>query len=489
MYSGEELPQKVLSANAYFGAIPIARALAAGADVVITGRCVDSAVTLAPLMHEFGWREDDYDRLAAGSLAGHIIECGCQATGGLFTDWESVPGWEDIGYPIVECHADGSFFVTKAPGTGGLISTAVVAEQMLYEMGDPAAYVLPDVVCDITGVEITEAGPNRVRVSGARGFAPTPTYKVCATYPDGYRCIAILNIIGIDAAKKAQRTAEAILARTRAIFRELNLADYSATHVEVLGAEAVYGPHARTGATREAVLRLAVAHGNRLALEIFSREIAPAGTSWSPGTTGMGGGGRPKATPAVKPCFFLLDKAQCAASVVLDGKRLAVAVPAPGVCAEATRGPTQAQAETLVSQDAVVAAQQRAIPAAPQGARATVPLIRLAWGRSGDKGDTANIGIIARRPEYLPLLRAQLTPAAVKQYFSHLVQGEVERFEVPGIHAMNFLLHEALGGGGMASLRVDPLAKGYAQMLLDFPIVVPEGLAESALLPTFGGKN
>jgi Acyclic terpene utilisation family protein AtuA len=457
MYSGAELPQRILSANAYLGALPIARALDAGADVVITGRCVDSAVALGPLMHEFGWREDDYDSLAAGSLAGHIIECGCQATGGLFTDWESVPRWDDIGYPILECRADGSFVVTKAPGTGGLVSRAAVAEQMLYELGDPSAYVLPDVVCDFSGVQIEEVAPERVRLIGARGLAPTPSYKVCATYPDGYRCTAILNIIGIDAAKKARRTAEAILARTRAIFRELNLADYSATRIEVLGAETVYGPHARHGATREAVMRLAVAHGKREALEIFAREIAPAGTSWSPGTTGMGGG-RPKATPAVKPCFFLLDKSQCEASVTIEGERLPVAIPTGGGYVVGARKPALQPGETM---------------AAP-GATRTVPLVRLAWGRSGDKGDTANIGIIARRPEYLPLLRAQLTPAAVKQHFSHLVQGEVERFEVPGIQALNFLLYEALGGGGMASLRVDLLAKGYAQMLLDFPVAVPE---------------
>ncbi len=472
MYSGAELPQKIFSANAYLGAIPIARALAAGADVVITGRCVDSAVALGPLMHEYGWREDDYDRLAAGSLAGHILECGCQATGGLFTDWESVPGWEDIGYPILECHADGSFVVTKAPGTGGLVNRAVVAEQMLYEMGNPGAYVLPDVVCDVTAVEIAEIGPDRVRVSGARGTAPTPTYKVCATYPDGFRCTAILNIIGIAAARKAERTAEAILARTRAIFRELKLADYSATRIELLGAETVYGPHARTGAAREVVLRLAVAHENRQALEIFSREIAPAGTSWSPGTTGMGGG-RPKATPALKPCFFLLDKAKCEPSFTMDGLRRPVAIPAAGGFAEALRQPAPAQGGTLVA----------------EGKTQVLTLVKLAWGRSGDKGDTANIGIIARRPEFLPLLRAQLTPAAVKQYFSHLVQGEVERFEVPGIHALNFLLHAALGGGGMASLRVDPLAKGYAQILLDFPIVVPEGLLDRLRRPEFGGKR
>ena len=464
MYTGAELPPKILSANAYLGAIPIARALAAGADVVITGRCVDSAVALGPLMYEFGWREDDYDRLAAGSLAGHILECGCQATGGLFTDWEAVPRWEDIGYPILECHADGSFVVTKAPGTGGLVNRAVVAEQMLYEMGDPGAYVLPDVVCDVTGVAIVELGPDRVRVSGARGLAPTASYKVCATYADGYRCTAILNIVGIDAAKKAQRTAEAILARTREIFRELGLTDYTATRIELLGAESEYGPHARALGTREVVLRLAVAHANRTALEIFSREIAPAGTSWSPGTTGVGGG-RPKATPAVKPCFFLLEKSTCEASITLAGARQAVAVPVSGGFSDALRKPAPAQGGTLVA----------------QGATQLLPLVRLAWGRSGDKGDSANIGVIARRPEFLPLLRAQLTSAAVKQYFSHLVQGEVERFEVPGIQALNFLLHQALGGGGMASLRVDPLAKGYAQMLLDFPVAVPEALAALAL--------
>ena len=457
MYSGAELPQRILSANAYLGALPIARALAAGADVVITGRCVDSAVALGPLIHEFGWRENDYDRLAAGSLAGHIAECGCQATGGLFTDWESVPRWDDIGYPILECHADGSFVVTKAPGTGGLVSRAVVAEQMLYEMGDPGAYMLPDVVCDFTGVQIEEVGADRVRVSGARGLAPTPTYKVCATYPDGYRCTAILNIIGIAAAKKALRTAEAILARTRAIFGELGLPDYSASRIEVLGAETVYGPHARSAATREAVMRLAVAHAKREALEIFAREIAPAGTSWSPGTTGMGGG-RPKVTPAVKPCFFLLEKKTCEASYTLDGARRVVAIPAAGGFAESSRNPAPAQGGTLV----------------PEGPTQQLALVRLAWGRSGDKGDSANIGIIARRPEFLPLLRAQLTPATVKQYFTHLVLGEVERFEVPGIHALNFLLHQALGGGGMASLRVDPLAKGYAQMLLDFRVAVPQ---------------
>jgi len=461
MISGAPIPDRVASANAYLGAIPIARALSAGADVVITGRCVDSAVVLGPLMHEFGWGAEDYDRLAAGSLAGHLIECGCQATGGLFTDWEQVPRWEDIGYPILECDADGSFTVTKPDDTGGLVTPQVLAEQMLYEIGDPAAYVLPDVVCDFTRVTLERSGEHRVRVTGARGSPPTDRYKVCATYAEGFRSVATLTVIGIDAAKKARRTGEAILARTRGIFRQLGLPDYAGTRIEVLGAEDVYGPHARALATREAVLRLAVHHPSRQALEIFAREIAPAGTSWSPGTTGMGG--RPAVSPLVRLFSFSLPKSQVGVTLSIDGSDEAVAIPPGGA-------PLQSSAPQASG------AVESALPAEPS---VTLPLIKLAHGRSGDKGDSANIGIIARKPEYLALLREQLTPEAVKRYFAHLVRGDVVRYEVPGIHAFNFVLHGALDGGGMASLRNDPLGKGLAQMLLDMAIRVPSDLAGS----------
>jgi len=460
MTSGAPIPDRIASANAYLGAIPIARALSAGADVVLTGRCVDSAVVLGPLMHEFGWGAEDYDRLAAGSLAGHLIECGCQATGGLYTDWEQVPRWEDIGYPILECEADGSFTVTKPDDTGGLVTPRVLAEQMLYEIGDPAAYVLPDVVCDFTRVTLEQAGEQRVRVTGARGSPPTDCYKVCATYAEGFRSVATLTVIGIDAAKKARRTGEAILARTRGIFRQLGLPDYAGTRIEVLGAEDVYGPHARARATREAVLRLAVHHPSRQALEIFAREIAPAGTSWSPGTTGMGG--RPAVSPLVKLFTFTLPKSDVTVKLSMPGEEQTVAIP----CGEAK---PQAAPPRMTG---------GAAPAAPAGPHLTLPLVELAHGRSGDKGDSANIGIIARKPEFMSLLRAQLTPEAVKAYFAHLVQGEVLRYEVPGIHAFNFVLHGALDGGGMASLRNDPLGKGLAQMLLDMPILVPTDLKE-----------
>ena len=460
LQSGAPLPAKVLTANAYLGALPVKAALDAGAQIVVTGRCVDSAVTLGALMHAFGWAADDWDRLAQGSLAGHIIECGCQATGGLHTDWEAVPDWAHIGYPVIECDADGSFVVTKPPGTGGLVNTAVVAEQMLYEIGDPRRYLLPDVTCDFSHVRLEQAGDQRVRVTGARGLAPPPDYKVCATYMDGFRCSAQLTIVGLDAARKAQRTGEAILERTRGLLAKQGLGDYTRSRIEVLGSEAGnYGPHARAADVREAVLRVVVLHPNKAALELFAREIAPAGTSWSPGTTGADGG-RPSPSPSIKQYAFLLRKERLQPAVVLDDESLPVAVPVGQAAVPAPDGVPSKPAQAPAASDGV-----------------DVPLIRLAWARSGDKGDNSNIGVIARRPEWLPLLREQLTETRVQEWLAHLVQGEVTRFDVPGIHAMNFLCTRALDGGGMASLRNDALGKGMAQILLSMPVQVPRAIA------------
>ncbi len=460
MFTGEALPEKILSANAYLGATPVAQALAAGADIVITGRCVDSVTTLGPLIHEFGWTPADLDKLAGGSLAGHIIECGCQATGGLHTDWERVEDWPNIGYPIIECRADGSFDLTKPAGTGGLIARAAVAEQLLYEIGDPGAYLLPDVTCDFRSVVIEQVAADRVRLSGALGRAPTDSYKVSATQLDGYRCAGTMVIIGIDARAKAQRTGEAVIARTRAILKSLDLPDYTSAKVALLGAETLYGPHARTGASREVMLRISVTHSMRQALEIFAREIAPSGTSWSPGTTGPSTG-RPSASPNIKPLSLLIKKSEVPVSIEIDGERQPVVIPT---------GTGRAEASTSL------APADWINPAGPQ---VEVPLVRLAWARSGDKGNISNIGIIARDPALMPLIWAQLTPAVVKTYFAHLVQGEVRRFYLPGIRAMNITMNEALDGGGPASSRMDPLGKAMGQMLLDMPITVAASILDS----------
>jgi hypothetical protein len=472
LQSGAALPAQVLTANAYLGALPIKAALDDGAQVVVTGRCVDSAVTLGVLMHAFGWNADQHDLLAAGSLAGHIIECGCQATGGLHTDWDSVPDWPHIGYPIVECHADGSFVCTKPAGTGGLVTPAVVSEQMLYEIGDPARYILPDVVCDFTRVTMAQAGPNRVMVRGACGAAPTDSYKVSATYMDGFKLSAQLTIVGIDAVAKARRTGQAILERTSELLQNAGLAPYTASHIEVLGAESCYGPHARAGLTREAILRLTVTHGRKDALELLAREVAPAGTSWAPGTTGAGGG-RASASPSIRQYAFLLPKTLLLPRLHLGDVVQTIAIPVPVGSATADT-PAAAAADTVAPAPLVPAVASETL---------TVPLIRLAWARSGDKGDISNIGVIARDPALLPLLRAQLSADAVAGYLAHLVRGTVTRFEVPGIHAFNFVCEQALDGGGMASMRNDPLGKGMAQILLSMPMAVPAPLLGRLALP------
>ncbi len=463
MFSGEPLPAELVSANAYLGAFPIAEALAQGADIVITGRCVDSAMVLGPLIHAFGWQVDQFDLLAAGSLVGHVLECGAQCTGGFSTDWQlTQDSWADIGFPIAECAADGSFVVTKPAGTGGAVTVQTVSEQITYEIGDPRSYLLPDVTCDFSAVQVALVGPDRVAVRGARGRPASASYKVSATYPDGYRSMTTMLVRGIDAPAKAQAVARAILDRTTTVFRREGLADYSETSIELLGTEDGYGPHARAGAraTREVVLKLGVRHADARALEVFAREIFPTSTSTVQGLAGVFGG-RPKVQPVVRLFSFLLDKSVLPVWLDIDGDTRTVHIAAGrSDVGPAPTGP----------------AMQTAVPAGPT---TTLPLVSVAYARSGDKGNMSSIAVLARRPDVEPLLRAVLTPERVHAYFAHLVQGQVERFDWPGLHGFNFLLHDALGGGGIASLRYDPQGKAHAQLLLDMPVEVPQAWLEA----------
>ncbi|MGE4239851.1 acyclic terpene utilization AtuA family protein [Ramlibacter sp.] len=459
MFSGQPLPQNMTSMNAYLGAMPIAAALARGADVVITGRCVDSALSLAALVHRFGWKPDEYDRLAAGSLVGHILECTTQTTGGLFTDWWRVPGWDNMGFPVAECSADGSFVLEKPAGTGGLIAPEVVTEQMLYEVGDPANYLLPDVTCDLSAVRMTQVGENRVRVEGARGRPPTDTYKVSSTWSDGFRLSTTLTIVGDDAAPRADRVAEALLSRTRRMMAEAGFADYSETHVEVLGSETPsYGAHQSGGTgSREVVLRIALRHTNAAALDIAAKEVAPFGVSSAAGTTGFSG--RPKAGPVFRLFSFAWPKDKVPVSVTIDGESKPVEIP---------RGVPIAQ--SIGDGQRYGAAATAALPA---GERITVPLSAIAVARSGDKGDISNIAIIARDPKFVPVIAQQLPTDVVKAHFRHLVKGKVTRYDVPGVHAFNYVMEQALGGGGAGSLRNDPLGKSLGQVLLATKVEIP----------------
>ena len=461
MDTGAELPAKIVSMNAYLGGFPIARALDEGADVVITGRCVDSAVTLGALIHAFGWGMDDHDRLAAGTLCGHIIECGAQCNGGNFTDWRLVPDYDNMGFPVAEVEADGSFVLGKPDGTGGLISTATVAEQMLYEIGDPRAYIVPDLVCDFTGATYEQVGRDRVRVAGAKGRPATDTYKVSTTWPDGFKFSSIFMLGGREAAAKGRHSAEAIVKKTRRLFAERGMPDYREVSIEVIGSEATYGPHSRAADAREVVVKIAAKHDQKEALSLLGREIAPMATGGVVGMAGSFGAGRVSPSPVIRMFSCLVPKSMVPVTVEVDGRAI----------------PLQEGARSGGFTAASLPVERPAAAPLPAGDGSTVPLIALAYGRSGDKGDNANIGIFARKPEYEAILESEVTEDAVAKYFAHRINGKVSRWRLPGIHGFNFLLRQALGGGGMASLKADPLAKAFAQMLLDMPVRVPAAVA------------
>lgn len=302
-----DIRSRVVSANAYLGGAPVADALARGADIVITGRVTDTGLVLGPLMHAFGWRADAWDLLAAGTIAGHTVECGAQCTGGnCLVGWERIPDLAHVGYPIVDAFPDGTFEVTKHPGTGGRITVAGVSEQLVYEMGDPAEYITPDCVADFTSIRLRQAGKDRVRFSGIKGRPATDKFKVSIAYSYGFKAVGTLVYAWPNAYEKA-RAADRIL-RTR--LRDLGLS-FEAVHTEYVGVDSTHGPLARAASdpsdAPEVQLRVGVRSAERAPVERFTREIAPLILNGPPSVTGFAGG-RPKPEEIVAYWPALIDK-------------------------------------------------------------------------------------------------------------------------------------------------------------------------------------
>lgn len=466
MFSGSEFPDKakIGSINAYFGAQPIVKALEKGADIVVTGRCVDSAVTLAACMYNFGWPSDDFDLLSAGSLIGHLLECGTQITGGNFTDWKSIKGtFDQIGYPIAEIEKDGKAYITKAKDTGGVVSFGTVAEQMLYEIGDPENYLLPDVNCDFSQVEIKEIERDRVYVSGARGKPPSESYKVCLTYEAGFRGGHLFGFYGSDATDKANAFAKAAISRSRYSLEKKNLEPFIEESVEIIGSGSQFGTQKNSQDSNEVFAKIAVKHESPKGVGIFLKDATGLGLSSPPGLSGFAGA-RPKPSPILSLFSFLYKKENIGFTLQYDNFPSEPIIINNLVNLPSPNAPGISLKPNFSNLD-------------EEGHLREVCLEDIAWGRSGDKGNKANVGIIARHPNLLPYIWETFSENKIADIFSHFLENDkVDRHFLPGISGINFVLHEVLGGGGTSSLRNDPQGKGYAQILLSCKIKIPENL-------------
>ncbi len=437
---------RLVTANAYVGAAPIVEALRLGADIVITGRIADPSLTVAPCVHHFGWSLNDWDRLAGATVAGHLIECGVQVTGGIATDWLEMPDSAELSFPIVEVVEDGSCVVTKPANTGGCVDERTVKEQLVYEIGNPDEYLSPDVTVSFLSLNVEDLGNDRVRVNGARGRPAPETLKVSATYRDGFRAAGTLTIFGRNAVTKARRSGEIVLQRVRNAGFELR-----DSFIECLGTGASV-PAVPSSIDEsqylETVLRIAVEADDRAAVECFARELMPLVTAGPQGTTGYAEG-RPHPHPVFRywPCLIERDLVTPQIELVSEANNRV--------------GPAQRRPTVAITNGGP--ALRWFHPTDPN--RSLQRLGDLAYARSGDKGTGANIGVVARTPENFDLLVAELTAERVGEYFGSMGVLKVIRYELPNLGALNFVVKGILS----RPLRVDAQGKALGQALLEMP--------------------
>jgi len=453
--TGEPLPAPALTANAYLGGRPIAAALSAGADVVVTGRVTDAALVTGPGIWRYGWGPDDFDALAGSVVAGHIIECGCQATGGNYAFFGEVPDLAHCGFPLVELEADGSSVVTKHPGTGGLVSVGTVTAQLLYEIASPR-YLGPDVVARFDTIRLEQEGPDRVRVFGVRGEAPPGTLKVAVNYLAGYRNTMTLVLTGLDIEAKARLAEEAIWSR---VPRE----SFDEVHVELT-------PLAGT-----ALLRVTVMDADRRkAGRAFSSAVVETGLASYPGFYGLIPPG--DASPYGVYWPTLVPAETVRARVWLDGREIP-AVPGTGGASGAHIASSAGEAPGPGRRPEH---DEHSVTESGGGETVRVALGTIVGARSGDKGGDANLGVWVDTPERFGWLEGYLTVERLAELLPFTAGLRVERFELPNLLALNFVVHGLLGRGVAASPRLDAQAKALGEDLRAGLADIPRRLLRSS---------
>ena len=463
----DDVVSKVLSANVYFGAMPVVEALKNNPDIIICGRVTDTGITLAAMIHEFGWQQSDYEKLSHGIVAGHIIECGAQATGGNFTDWKKVKNFVDVGFPILECEADGSFVVTKHPGSGGLVSVQTVREQLLYEMGHPQSYITPDVIADFTSIQLNQEDEDRVRISGVTGRLPTDLLKVSVAYSDGFKASGTLIVSGPDARAKAEVFAEIMWQKLSAELSRAGLPQCRKTMTEFIGDDSTHRGLSPHSSAKEVLVRFGALADEKATLQVF-RKILPSLILSGPSGVAVTGGAPIISDvvsywPALIPQDVALGRVWVG-EVTQTKKDVAVLAQSKELNWPQTGGTADI---SIAPQDG------HSCKRIDLSKTKRLPLWSIAHARSGDKGDTANIGLIARSPECYAWLRENVSAELVKGWFATICQGQVTRYNVPNLWSLNFLLEESLDGGGTMSLCIDAQGKTLSQALLRCEMEIP----------------
>ncbi len=439
---------KAVTANAYLGAWGIKEALDQGADIVICPRVTDAAVVIGPAAWKFNWQRSDYDALAGALAAGHIIECGCQATGGNYSFFQEVPSFENMGYPIAEIEADGSFTITKHPGTGGLVSEGTIKAQLLYEISSPA-YLNPDVIAHFDTLRMRETGPDRVRVSGCLGSTPPPSHKVCVNRAGGFRNGMEIVLTGLDIDAKAKVFSDVLFASVggRDKFDSVN--------------EQIVHSDKKNPNTNEeafATLRLTVkSKDSKLVGRLFSAKVIELALATFPGFTARDGAS--SGGPFIIHWPALIDSKFIKERVYLGGQMTEVI-------------PTS----QLGLDDIYYQKNPVQIPPAPTGETIIIPFGRLFGTRSGDKGGNANLGIWAKTEAAYGFLYEFLTVNKLKELLPDAAGFEIDRFELPNINALNFFIHGILEQGVSSSTRLDTQAKTLGEYIRAKHIEVPKVL-------------